>query len=140
MSAPKLLWLGPKSDPDPKSGPVYPLAPLTELTTPVTYTRHLKTPSNDVKVDFRYTLEGRKSVKPDLILDRTEACQQLHISRQTLLSWIRKGKLKIWKRVGHGSNAALLFERKHIENLMAETAPAIQNLGGNTKNDEVYPS
>ena len=61
-------------------------------------------------------------MKPEQILDRTEACQTLGISRQTLLSWIRKGKLKIWKRVGHGSNAALLFERKAI----AALAPSIQ--------------
>ena len=57
-------------------------------------------------------------MNPDLILDRTEACRTLGISRQTLLSWIRKGKLKIWKRVGQGSNAALLFERSHIEALV----------------------
>ena len=56
---------------------------------------------------------------PDLILDRTEACKTLGISRQTLLSWIRKGKLKIWKRVGQGTNAALLFERRHIEELIS---------------------
>ena len=57
-------------------------------------------------------------MNPQQILDRTEACQKLGISRQTLLSWIRKGKLKIWKRVGHGSNAALLFERRQIEALI----------------------
>ena len=57
-------------------------------------------------------------MNPDMILDRTEACRELGISRQTLLSWIRKGKLKIWKRVGHGSNAALLFERRHIQGLV----------------------
>jgi len=57
-------------------------------------------------------------MNPEQILDRTEACQKLGISRQTLLTWIRKGKLKIWKRVGHGSNAALLFERKQIEALV----------------------
>jgi len=56
-------------------------------------------------------------MNPQEILDRTEACRRLGISRQTLLSWIRKGKLKIWKRVGHGSNAALLFERKAIDAL-----------------------
>ena len=61
-------------------------------------------------------------MNPEQILDRTEACQKLGISRQTLLSWIRKGKLKIWKRVGHGSNAALLFERKAVTAL----APSIQ--------------
>jgi excisionase family DNA binding protein len=54
-------------------------------------------------------------MSPDQILDRTEACQTLGISRQTLMSWIRKGKLKVWKRVGAGTNAALLFERKHVE-------------------------
>ena len=59
------------------------------------------------------------NLNPDLILDRTEACRTLRISRQTLLSWIRKGKLRIWKRVGQGSNAALLFERRHIEELAA---------------------
>ena len=57
-------------------------------------------------------------MNPEHILDRTEACQTLGISRQTLLSWIRKGKLKIWKRVGHGSNAPLLFDRKDIESLL----------------------
>ena len=54
---------------------------------------------------------------PREILDRTETCQKLGISRQTLLSWIRKGKLKVWKRVGSGSNAALLFDRNDIEAL-----------------------
>ena len=54
---------------------------------------------------------------PDEIVDRTETCQKLGISRQTLLSWIRKGKLKVWKRVGQGSNAALLFDRNDIEAL-----------------------
>jgi predicted site-specific integrase-resolvase len=57
-------------------------------------------------------------MNPNQILDRTEACHRLGISRQTLLSWIRKGKLKIWKRVGQGTNAALLFERRHIEELV----------------------
>jgi excisionase family DNA binding protein len=52
---------------------------------------------------------------PDQLLDRAEACRALGISRQTLISWIQKGKLKVWKRVGHGSNAALLFERRHVE-------------------------
>jgi len=63
-------------------------------------------------------------MSPDLILDRTEACRVLDISRQTLLAWIRRGKLKIWKRVGHGSNAALLFERKHINALRRAHPPA----------------
>ncbi len=57
-------------------------------------------------------------MNPNQILDRTEACHRLGISRQTLLSWIRKGKLRIWKRVGQGSNAALLFERRDIEELV----------------------
>jgi excisionase family DNA binding protein len=60
-------------------------------------------------------------MNPDQILDRTEACEVLGISRQTLLSWIRKGKLKVWKRVGHGSNAALLFQRTDITALMGQT-------------------
>jgi excisionase family DNA binding protein len=60
-------------------------------------------------------------MSPDQILDRTEACQTLGISRQTLMSWIRKGKLKVWKRVGTGSNSALLFDRRQIETLRAST-------------------
>jgi predicted site-specific integrase-resolvase len=56
-------------------------------------------------------------VNPDEILDRTETCGVLGISRQTLMSWIRKGKLHVWKRVGHGSNAALLFDRQEIEEI-----------------------
>jgi hypothetical protein len=64
---------------------------------------------------------------PDEIVDRTETCQMLGISRQTLLSWIRKGKLKVWKRVGHGSNAALLFDRIEIERLRPQTQPAATN-------------
>jgi len=60
-------------------------------------------------------------MSPDQIVDRTEACQLLGISRQTLISWIRKGKLKVWKRVGHGSNAALLFDRQHVEDLRRPT-------------------
>ncbi|MFA5976517.1 MAG: helix-turn-helix domain-containing protein [Elusimicrobiota bacterium] len=50
-------------------------------------------------------------------MDRTEACRMLGISRQTLIAWIQKGKLKVWKRVGHGTNAALLFDRTHLETL-----------------------
>ena len=60
-------------------------------------------------------------------MDRTEACRTLGISRQTLLSWIRKGKLRIWKRVGHGSNAALLFERRDIEELVIPKEAIIPN-------------
>ena len=60
---------------------------------------------------------------PQEILDRTETCRKLGISRQTLLSWIRKGKLKVWKRVGTGSNSALLFARHEIEALCGN-APA----------------
>jgi excisionase family DNA binding protein len=67
-------------------------------------------------------------INPEQILDRTEACQKLGISRQTLLSWIRKGKLKIWKRVGHGSNAALLFERKQIEALVPTEADRTETM------------
>ena len=65
-------------------------------------------------------------MNPQEILDRTETCQKLGISRQTLLSWIRKGKLKVWKRVGTGSNSALLFARHEIEALCgtATQAPA----------------
>jgi hypothetical protein len=63
------------------------------------------------------------SLDPSLILDRSEACQVLGISRQTLISWIRKGKLKVWKRVGHGSNAALLFERGHVEAIRKPAPP-----------------
>ncbi len=65
-------------------------------------------------------------MKPELILDRTETCQKLGISRQTLISWVRKGKLKVWKRVGHGSNAALLFERKHVEAVRSISGPALR--------------
>lgn len=54
---------------------------------------------------------------PDRLVDRNDACQILGISRQTLTAWIHKGKLKVWKRVGHGSNAPLLFDRKHIESI-----------------------
>src|SRR5690242_4173700 len=60
-------------------------------------------------------LQNSVMVSPTEILDRTEACRALGVSRQTLISWIRKGKLKVWKRAGHGSNAAVLFERKDIE-------------------------
>ena len=62
---------------------------------------------------------------PREILDRTETCQKLGISRQTLLSWIRKGKLKVWKRVGTGSNAALLFDRNDIEALCEKPTLAV---------------
>jgi len=60
-------------------------------------------------------------MSPEEILDRTDACRTLKISRQTLMAWIRKGKLKVWKRVGHGSNAALLFDRNHIEALCTKS-------------------
>jgi len=57
-------------------------------------------------------------MNPSEILDRTETCSLLGISRQTLMSWIRKGKLHVWKRVGHGTNSALLFERAVIDTLL----------------------
>lgn len=72
-------------------------------------------------------------MSPEEILDRTEACKTLGISRQTLISWIRKGKLKVWKRVGHGSNAALLFERNHVLDLTNIRE-------GNTINEQVHQS
>jgi hypothetical protein len=69
---------------------------------------------------------------PQEILDRTETCQKLGISRQTLLSWIRKGKLKVWKRVGTGSNSALLFARTEVESLIrTPLAEAGTNGNGN---------
>jgi predicted site-specific integrase-resolvase len=81
---------------------------------------------------------------PEEILDRTEACRALGISRQTMLSWIRKGKLKVWKRVGHGSNAALLFERKHVETLAGPVAPKEEVVRttreGKTINEQVLSS
>lgn len=64
-------------------------------------------------------------MKPDQLLDRTEACRALGISRQTLISWIHKGKLKVWKRVGHGTNAALLFDRKHINSVKRRTLHSV---------------
>ena len=56
-------------------------------------------------------------MNPSEILDRSETCRALGVSRQTLMSWIRKGKLQVWKRVGHGLNAALLFDRLEIEKI-----------------------
>ncbi len=67
---------------------------------------------------------------PQEVLDRTETCQKLGISRQTLLSWIRKGKLKVWKRVGTGSNSALLFTREDIEALQPKTQQTAGNGNG----------
>jgi predicted site-specific integrase-resolvase len=69
-------------------------------------------------------------MNPQEILDRTETCQKLGISRQTLLSWIRKGKLKVWKRVGTGSNAALLFDRNDIEALITKSDVPQQDMTG----------
>jgi excisionase family DNA binding protein len=78
-------------------------------------------------------------MSPDEILDRTDACRLLGISRQTLIAWIRKGKLKVWKRVGHGSNAALLFERKQLEELRPKSVtPTIQE--GETTHEQVVAS
>jgi excisionase family DNA binding protein len=71
-------------------------------------------------------------MSPEEILDRTETCQKLGISRQTLLSWIRKGKLKIWKRVGTGSNSALLFHRDDIDALCSKPGLAEANGNGHT--------
>ena len=65
-------------------------------------------------------------MSPEEILDRTETCNKLGISRQTLLSWIRKGKLKVWKRVGTGSNSALLFHRDDINALCDNTRAGFQ--------------
>ena len=71
-------------------------------------------------------------MSPEEILDRTETCHKLGISRQTLLSWIRKGKLKVWKRVGIGSNSALLFARDEIEALCPKTQLIESNGNGQT--------
>ncbi len=80
-------------------------------------------------------------MSPEEILDRTEACRSLGISRQTLISWIRKGKLKVWKRVGHGSNAALLFERSHIQDLSAPKNDVISSTReGTSPNEEALAS
>jgi predicted site-specific integrase-resolvase len=76
-------------------------------------------------------------MNPDLILDRSQTCRHLGISRQTLIAWVRRGKLKVWKRVGNGSNAALLFERRHIEAIRGssdrlvtsgDTSPSTENM------------
>ncbi len=71
-------------------------------------------------------------MSPNEILDRSETCRILGISRQTLLSWIRKGKLKVWKRVGTGSNSALLFTRTEVESLCSAPQPAESNGNGQT--------
>jgi excisionase family DNA binding protein len=73
-------------------------------------------------------------INPEEILDRTETCQKLGISRQTLLSWIRKGKLRVWKRVGTGSNSALLFDRTDIEALAKPTLPEAGSNGNGNGN------
>jgi len=76
-------------------------------------------------------------MNPEEILDRTETCQKLGISRQTLLSWIRKGKLRVWKRVGTGSNSALLFTREDIEVLrQAQDKPHHVETNGNGQTAE----
>jgi len=64
-------------------------------------------------------------VNPGEILDRTETCHMLGVSRQTLMSWVRKGKLHVWKRVGHGANAALLFDRQEIEQVRLQRSQAV---------------
>lgn len=73
-------------------------------------------------------------MNPEEILDRTETCNKLGISRQTLLSWIRKGKLKVWKRVGTGSNSALLFHRDDINALCSRTE--LTDTNGNGQAEE----
>ena len=78
-------------------------------------------------------------MSPDEILDRTDACRLLGISRQTLLSWIRKGKLKVWKRVGHGSNAALLFDRKEVEELQPKSGIPTTN-EGDSRHEQILAS
>ena len=65
-------------------------------------------------------------MNPSEILDRSETCRMLGVSRQTLMSWIRKGKLQVWKRVGHGSNAALLFDRLEIEKIRLQRSMEMQ--------------
>jgi predicted site-specific integrase-resolvase len=80
-------------------------------------------------------------LNPDFVVDRSEACLTLGISRQTLVSWVRKGKLKVWKRVGHGSNAALLFERRRIEDLAAHKGIVILPIReGKNVHEEAYSS
>ena len=80
-------------------------------------------------------------MNPEEILDRTETCQKLGISRQTLLSWIRKGKLRVWKRVGTGTNSALLFHRDDINALclpdrQAGSKPNLAGANGNGQTAE----
>ncbi len=80
-------------------------------------------------------------MSPEEILDRTETCKILGISRQTLISWIKRGKLKVWKRVGQGANSALLFERQHVIDLSAIKNAIITNTKeGNSKNEEALAS
>ncbi len=71
-------------------------------------------------------------MQPEEILDRTETCKILGISRQTLISWIRKGKLKVWKRVGTGSNSALLFCRDDIEAICSQKVAIASTNGTST--------
>jgi predicted DNA-binding protein (UPF0251 family) len=78
-------------------------------------------------------------MSPEEILDRTDACRTLGISRQTLLSWIRKGKLKVWKRVGHGSNAALLFHKNDIEVLRQAQEPLAPPVQPGLTTDSAVP-
>src|SRR3954466_13971809 len=85
---------------------------------------------------IRYNSESHErnyfNMDPREILDRNETCQKLGISRQTLLSWIRKGKLKVWKRVGSGSNSALLFTRVDVEAL--QPRPQVLPVDGQDQN------
>ena len=98
------------------------------METPDIYASCPKKVDNIGPSGIRYNAKELK-MSPDEILDRTETCQKLGISRQTLLSWIRKGKLKVFKRVGTGTNSALLFHRDDIIPLC--TKPPMAGSNGN---------
>ncbi len=74
--------------------------------------------------------------KTDEVLTTTQACELLKISRQTLHSWIRNGRLKPWKKLGDGLPSLFLrseLNRRDIgKHSRASNAPApgARNHGG----------
>lgn len=57
-----------------------------------------------------------KAAIPDDLLTTPEACRLLRITRQTLYTWLQKGRIKPWMKVGGTSS---LFIRTEVEKLKA---------------------
>jgi len=56
----------------------------------------------------------KKRLDPSSLIATSEACDLLGITRQTLYSWMKSGRLKPWTRI---TGTTWLFEKKEVERL-----------------------